>query len=61
MHVSPQRFNLIAIAGAGPAGIRVGVLGAPGENILLTAIDANGVVRTARVLVPGNGTVIIDL
>ena len=33
VHVAPQRFERIAVAGSGPCGLTVGVKGSPGEEV----------------------------
>ena len=57
VHVSPQRFDYVSASGSGAAGFTVGVRGSAGEAVLLTAVDAGGVVRTATASIPAGGFV----
>ena len=61
VHVSPQRFDFVAVGGEGPAGLVAGVRGFPGEAVLLTAVDSKGVVRLQTALVPEGGFVEVEM
>ena len=57
VHVSPQRFDYVAVGGGGPSRVLVGVRGSAGEAVLLTSVDAGGVVHVQSVVVPEGGYV----
>lgn len=62
VHVSPQRFEQIAVGhGAGPAGIVVTVRGVSGEVVELYAVDPQGRVcyNSTRLSSQGRGTVVL--
>ena len=57
VHVSPQRFEYVAVGGSGASGVAVGVRGSQGESVLLTSVDAKGVVHVQSVAIPEGGFV----
>jgi hypothetical protein len=61
VHVSPQRFDYVAVGGAGASGVAVGVRGSQGESVLLTSVDAKGVVHVQSVDIPEGGYVEAEL
>lgn len=61
VHVSPQRFAFIGLAGAGPAGVRAGLFGTPGSSVSIAAVDPSGTVRIAVVSIPAAGYAEADL
>jgi hypothetical protein len=61
VHVSPQRFDFVAVGGAGKAGLRAAVRGAPGEHVVLTAITPLGFVAVAAADIPAGGAVVVEL
>ena len=61
VHVSPQRFERVAVGGKGPCGLAVRVVGAPGERVRLAAVDPKGVVHLATASLPSAGVVDVEM
>ena len=55
VHVAPQRFSRVAVAGSGPCGLTVGVEGSPGEEVQIAAVDPKGIVHIATPKIPASG------
>jgi hypothetical protein len=55
VHVSPQRFDAVALGGSGPAGILVSLRGSVGEAVTLLAVDPAGVARVATATIGAAG------
>ena len=55
VHVAPQRFSRVAVAGSGPCGLTVGVKGSPGEEMQIAAVDPKGIVHIATPKIPASG------
>lgn len=57
VHAPRQRFAYVLVdaASGGPAGLVVGVRGAPGQQVVLAAVDAGGVTRLATAALPASG------
>ena len=47
VHVAPQRFEHVSVAGHGACGLTIGVKGTPGESVRLVCVDADGIAHVA--------------
>lgn len=61
VHVSPQRFDSVAVGGSAPAGLSSTLRGTPGETVTVFAVGADGIVRSADAVIGSDGTVSVDL
>ena len=63
VHVSPQRFEGVAVSsgGGGRCGVAVTVKGAAGEKVSIVTVDVNGTVCVAVATVGGAGRSRVDL
>ena len=57
VHVSPQRFERVSVAGRGACGLTAIVKGTPGERVRLVAVDPKGVAHVSVAEVGGVGRV----
>lgn len=55
VHVAPQRFARIAVAGSGPCGLTVAVKGSPGESVQIAAVDPDGILHVATAKIAASG------
>jgi hypothetical protein len=56
VHVSPQRFASVSVAGSSPCGLTVTLKGVTGETVKHTCIDAHGTVHTAQTAITADGS-----
>ena len=63
VHVAPQRFEYVLVdaVNGGKAGLVVGVRGSAGQSVLVTAVDAAGIVRVANASLPESGFLEVKL
>lgn len=61
VHVSPQRFDSVAVGGNAAAGISSTLRGTPGEMVTVFAVGADGIVRSTDAVIGSDGAVTINL
>ena len=57
VHVSPQRFAHVRVAGGAPCGLTVGVKGSAAEVVTLVAVDPAGTTHVVHVTIPSTGSI----
>ena len=57
VHVAPQRFERVAVAGSRACGLTVTLKGTAGEKVRLVAVDPTGIAHVAVSEIPSGGRV----